>query len=81
MGCSHIVGVVWCGAAVMYWGTPSIAMYFIVVCVHVAEVRVVVVAYKCVVGRHCPIEVGGRHRAAEAKILCSAVHLVAIGVV
>lgn len=82
VGSAHIVGVIWHGSAVvMHWRTPSMTVYFIVIGVGVVESRVVIIAVERVVGRHGPIEVGGRHRAAESQVLCGAVHAVAHPVV
>lgn len=79
---AHIVGVVWPRTAMRgRWWTPAVTVDFPVVGVAVVEVWVVEVAHERVVGRHCPVEVRGCHRATEAQILCRAVHSVAIGVV
>ena len=82
VGRAHIVGVVGPGATGRWRRrTPAKAVNLIVVGVAVVEVRVVVVAHEGVVGRHCPVEVGRGHGAAEAQELCRAVHPVAVGVV
>lgn len=78
----HVVGVVGPGAVGWYCGwVPAIAVDVMMVGVAAVEVRVVVVAHKGVVGRHGPVEVGHGHVAAEAQILCCAVHASADGIV
>ena len=78
---AHVVGVVGPGSiGWRHWRTPSEAVNFVVVGVSAVEHRVVEAAGEGVVGRHRPVEVRRRHRAAESQILCRAVHAVAVWV-